>query len=77
MDGGKDFNHVIEASDRLMNKIYRMRKAGLTSTDQEYSAENIAFKILRRENLIDKLKQIKYNALDKKLSLYEEVEDLY
>ena len=54
-----------------------MRKAGLNSPSQEYSAENIAFKILRREELIDKLKQMKYNAIDQRLTMGAEREDLY
>jgi len=46
-----------------------MRRAGLHSPLQEYSAENIAFKILRREETLDKLSQMKYNAYDNLLSM--------
>jgi hypothetical protein len=55
--------------DRLKAKIRRMRKAGLYSRQQEYSAENIAFKILRREETLDKLNQMKYDAYDRVLSM--------
>jgi hypothetical protein len=48
-----------------------MRRAGLHSPLQEYSAENIAFKILRREQTLDKLNDMKYDAYDKVLSIGE------
>jgi hypothetical protein len=47
-----------------------MRRAGLHSP-QEYSAENIAFKILRREETLDKLNDMKYDAYDRILSIGE------
>ena len=49
-----------------------MRRAGLYSAQQEYSAENIAFKILRREETLDKLNDMKYNAYDAILSIGEQ-----
>jgi hypothetical protein len=48
-----------------------MRKAGLQSEEREFSPENIAFKILRREGTLKKLNDLKYNAYDKELSLPE------
>jgi len=60
---------ALKSIDRLKEKIRRMRTAGLHSPLQEYSAENIAFKILRREETLDKLGQMKYNAYDIALSL--------
>ena len=57
--------------DRLKQKIRRMRKSGLYSFEQEYSAENIAFKILRREETLDKLNNMKYDAYDTILSMGE------
>jgi hypothetical protein len=53
----------------LKEKIRRIRKAGLYSREQEYSAENIAFKILRREETLDKLNNMKYDAYDQVLSI--------
>jgi hypothetical protein len=60
---------ALKSIDRLKEKIRRMRRAGLNSPAQEYSAENIAFKILRREQTLDKLSQMKYNAYDDILSM--------
>lgn len=62
---------AIRSIDRLKNKIRRMRRAGLNSPEQEYSAENIAFKILRREDTLDKLSNMKYDAYDRVLSIGE------
>ncbi len=61
--------NAVKSIDRLKNKIRRMRKAGLYSPEQEDSAENIAFKILRREQTLDKLSQMKYDAYDDILSM--------
>ena len=66
---GKKPRSALKSIERLKKKIRRMRKAGLHSPEQEYSAENIAFKILRREEVLDKLNNMKYDAYDKVLSL--------
>ena len=47
--------HGIEEAENILNKIYNMRKSGL-SKGGEYSVENLVFKLLRNENLINKLK---------------------
>ena len=60
---------ALKSVDRLKKKIRRMRKAGLNSPLQEYSTENIAFKILRREETLDKLNNMKYDAYDTILSI--------
>ena len=60
---------AVESINRLKKRIRRMRRAGLHSPAQEYSAENIAFKILRREEALDKLNHLKYNAYDRALSV--------
>jgi len=60
---------AVKSLDRLKDKIRRMRRAGLHSPEQEYSAENIAFKILRREETLDKINDLKYDAYDKVLSI--------
>ena len=60
---------AVKSIKRLKQKIRMMRKAGLHSPDQEYSAENIAFKILRREETLDKLSQMQYDAYDAVLSI--------
>jgi hypothetical protein len=60
---------ALKAIDRLKEKIRNMRRAGLESEKQEYSAENIAFKILRREETLEKLNDMKYNAYDSIMSM--------
>lgn len=71
------FNELKEASERiedsevaeeLLDKIYAMRKAGLADVG-EFSTENMAFKMLRNEGIIDKLKQMKKEKIDKQLTL--------
>ena len=57
-----------EVANELLDKIYKMRKAGL-AIGGEYSVENLAFKKLRNDGSIDKLKQIKKENIDKKLTL--------
>ena len=59
-----------EESTQLMDKIKRMRKAGLTK-EGELSVENLVFKKLRNEGLIGKLADIKKQEIDKELSLEE------
>jgi predicted nucleotidyltransferase len=60
---------ALKSVKRLKDKIRRMRMAGLHSPDQEYSVENVAFKILRREETIEKLNNIKYDTYDRILSI--------
>lgn len=59
-----------EESTQLMDKIKRMRKAGLAK-EGEFSVENLVFKKLRNEGLIGKLADIKKQEIDKELSLEE------
>lgn len=63
-----------EEAQQILDKIYQLRKAGLDEVG-EFSVENIVFKKLRDNDLIQKLKgQIKA-SFDKKLSLKEGIED--
>tara|TARA_Y100000004_G_scaffold196224_1_gene265568 strand:+ start:532 stop:1665 length:1134 start_codon:yes stop_codon:yes gene_type:complete len=59
----------LNSIERLKSKIRNMRRHGLESDEQEYSAENIAFKILRREEILQKLNDLKYNAYDQIMSM--------
>ena len=64
-----DTNAQDEAQS-ILDKVYKMRKAGL-ERGGEFSVENIVFKKLRNNNLLQKLKdQIKI-SFDKELSLKE------
>jgi hypothetical protein len=60
---------TLSSVERLKSKIRAMRKAGLMSAQQEFSAENIAFKILRREEALQKLSDLKYDAYDDIMSM--------
>ena len=79
------YNELKEAADRiqdsevaseLIDKIYQMRKAGLQEAG-EFSTENLAFKKLRDEGIIERLREMKKQKIDKELSLesYNESED--
>ena len=57
-----------EVADELLDKIYTMRKAGLADAG-EFCTENLAFKKLRNEGCMDKLRQLKKQEVDKQLSL--------
>lgn len=57
-----------EVADELLDKIYTMRKAGLADAG-EFSTENLAFKKLRNEGVMNKLRQLKKQEVDKQLSL--------
>ena len=70
--GDKDYERALRNIERIKTKIRTMRQAGLTSKAQEYSAENIAFKILRRENILRKLNDLRYLAYDSSMSIEEE-----
>jgi hypothetical protein len=60
---------ALKSIERLKEKIRRMRRSGLDSPQQEFSPENIAFKILRREDILQKLNDLKYDAYDKLMSM--------
>ena len=63
---------AMKSIERLRAKVRRLRSAGLKSEKAEFSAENIAFKILRREGALDKLGDMKHNVYDKLMSMGEE-----
>ena len=60
---------ALASIERLKHKIRSMRRAGLMSNQQEFSAENIAFKILRREEILQKLNDMKYHSYDEIMSM--------
>lgn len=64
-----------EEAEQLIDKIKRMRKAGLAK-EGEFSVENLVFKKLRNEGLIGKLMDIKKEGIDKELSLEETYENI-
>lgn len=62
-----------DLAEKLLDKIKKMRKAGLAE-EGEFSVENLVFKKLRDNGVIEKLMKVKKDEVDKKLSLEEAVE---
>ena len=59
-----------DLAEKLLDKIKKMRKAGLTEGG-EFSVENLVFKKLRDNGIIERLMKVKKQEYDKKLSLEE------
>ena len=65
----KKYKVALRNIERLKNKIRNMRRAGLESKQQEFSIENIAFKILRRNDTLGLLNDLKIRAYDEMLKI--------
>ena len=68
----KKYEQASKNIERLKKKIRNMRRAGLESERQEFSIENIAFKILRRNGTLEKLNDLKIKAYDDMMTVREE-----
>ena len=68
----KKYDTALKNIDRIKRKIKNMRRAGLESPRQEFSVENIAFKILRRNDTLGYLNDLKKKAYDDKMTVKEE-----
>ena len=68
----KDYKLAIRQIQRTKDKIKQMRAAGLESEEAEFSPENIAFKILRRDNILAKLNKLNTETYDQMKTLREE-----
>lgn len=66
------YKKAMKNIERLKKKIRNMRRAGLESERQEFSVENIAFKILRRNGTLDRLEEMKNTVYDKAMSMNQE-----
>ena len=64
-------NDRLEDLDTLKTKIKKMRRSGLERSG-EFSVENLAFKILRRNGYIDKIYKTSRRDFDQSLSLTQE-----
>jgi len=64
----KDFKTAQKMADTLMERIKKYRRAGL-STDGIYSTENLVFKILRRNNYLQKLSSLRILSYDAHMSV--------
>jgi len=71
MISGGNAAAALRSIEKLKEKIRKMRLAGLESSEREFSPENIAFKILRRNDTLAKLNQMKNIAYDSRMSLPE------
>lgn len=63
-----DYQTAIKGVEKLTEKIKKMRQSGLDSGG-EFSVENIVFKVLRRNGMLDRLYDIKTVAYDKEMTL--------
>ena len=64
----KNGKNVIEDINKVQTKLKKFRQGGLEKGG-EFSYENLTFKLLRRNNYIAKLFNLKKDLNDKKLSL--------
>ena len=72
-----EYKKALRSVDKLKKKIRNMRRAGLDSPQQEFSVENIAFKILRRGGILDTLNNIKIDAHDFMMGIDEVDSEIY
>jgi len=75
----RDFNdekytEAFEKTEFLKEKIRNMRKSGL-ETGGAFSVENLAFKVLRRNESLKKLNDLKLMSYDKMKSIEEEINE--
>tara|TARA_R100000234_G_scaffold32180_3_gene18950 strand:+ start:12108 stop:13037 length:930 start_codon:yes stop_codon:yes gene_type:complete len=65
----EDPKKAYEMSDRLKEKIRNMRASGLKTSQGQYSIENVAFKVLRRTDYLQRLSDLKTKSYDKMMSM--------
>jgi hypothetical protein len=68
----KDYKDVVSRLESLSDKIKKTRTAGLEGKG-EYSLENIVFKLLRRNNIMEKISDLLVKAYDESMSIDEEL----
>ena len=64
----KRYTHVNRQAEKLRDRIRNMRKSGLEAAG-EYSVENLAFKVLRRNGYLKTLSDLRIDSYDKMMSL--------
>jgi hypothetical protein len=67
-----NYDEIVEKADKIKDKIKKMRQAGLDRAG-EFSVENMVFKVLRRNGMLDRLSDIKTVAYDKSVTLENNV----
>jgi hypothetical protein len=68
MKKSKNYDDVVVKSDKIKDKIKKMRQASLDEAG-EFSVENMVFKVLRRNGMLERLSDIKTVAYDKSVTL--------
>ena len=68
----KDYKDVISRLEKLSDKIKKTRTAGLEGKG-EYSLENIVFKLLRRNDIMEKIGDLLVKAYDESMTIDEEL----
>jgi hypothetical protein len=66
-DEGK-FDEAIKYGEKVRNKIKKFRASGL-EREGEYSFENLAFKVLRRNDYLKRLSKLRIDAYDSQMSM--------
>ena len=68
----KRYQDALDLADNLKDKIKKLRSSGL-ERDGIYSIENLAFKLLRNAEQIDKLHSLRTDAYDKMMNIRGDV----
>jgi len=64
----KEYKEAHDEAEKMKEKIRKFRKGGLEEGG-EYSVENLAFKVLRRNDYLQKLNSLKIMSYDKMMSI--------
>jgi hypothetical protein len=68
-----EYEKVIDKVDKIKERLSNMRSSGLEKGG-EYSVENLAFKVLRRADIIGQLNDLKSKSYDTLMTINEEME---
>lgn len=66
-----DYDGALEYGEKVRDKIKKARSAGL-EREGEYSFENLAFKVLRRNDYLEKLSRLRIDAYDSQMSIAQQ-----
>ena len=68
----KDYKEAHAAAEKMRERIRKFRQAGL-ETGGQYSIENLVFKLLRRNNYLQKLSSLKILSYDNMMTVNGEI----
>jgi len=66
-----DYQEALEYGERVRDKIKRFRASGL-EREGEYSFENLAFKVLRRNDYLERLSKLRVDTYDSQMSMAQQ-----